>query len=181
MNTTCTNTALIKCHWSYHSQAGIWQHLCVHTGKHSTWNVYTLVFKVWMIADWNMFFFRICELTHYAYCIAGKYHGGKDHNCLNLQILIGGHFSSQRGKNTKPEYTSYTHTKCTWQFFLSVCKHTGTSSLTKGLQNIVLHVLRLNINRIKHDVILILFMLKVKTWKIVRQDNLPINYLFFLL
>lgn len=86
MNTTCTNTALIKCHWSYHSQAGIWQHLCVHTGKHSTWNVYTPVFKVWMIADWNVFF-RICELTHYAYCIAGKYHGGKDHNCLNLQIL----------------------------------------------------------------------------------------------
>lgn len=67
-------------------------------------------------------------------------------------------------------------------FSLSVCKHTGTSSLTKGLQNIVhyvLHVLRLNINRIKHDVILILFMLKVKTWKIdktICQTNI---YSFF--
>lgn len=133
MDSTCTITALIIWHLSYHSQAGIWQHLCVHTGKHSTWNIHNISKFEWQLIE---MFFRIWELTHYAYCIEGKYHGEKDHSFLNLQILMI--ILVHRRKKYK---NLNTHIGTTCSFFWSV---NYTSSLSKGLQYIV-HVLCLNL------------------------------------
>lgn len=105
MDSTCTTsciTALIKCHLSYHSQAGIWQHLCVHTDKHSTWNVHNISKFEWQLTE---MFFRIWELTHYAYILySTKISRGK-RSQFSIFADIGGHFGSQKEKIQKPKYT----------------------------------------------------------------------------
>lgn len=114
MDSTCTITALIKCHLSYHSQAGIWQHLCVHTDKHSTWNVHNISKFEWQLTE---MFFRIWELTHYAYILySTKISRGK-RSQFSIFADIGGHFGSQKEKIQKPKYTYWYYI-----FFLLICK-----------------------------------------------------------
>lgn len=111
MDSTCTITALIIWHLSYHSQAGIWQHLCVHTGKHSTWNIHNISKFEWQLIE---MFFRIWELTHYAYC--RKISWGK-RSQFSKFADIGGNFGSQKEKIQKLKYTYWYY-----MFFLLICK-----------------------------------------------------------